>query len=77
MHILDSTSWRYYIIALILAMAYGAALAHSLHYQPKSYEFYRAGHIIQVQLDSGNELHVMLDGIVVGSRTNFCTPEQQ
>lgn len=63
------------LIAGLLVTA-TALWAHNETYQSKSYTFNRMGHVIDVQLDHGNTLEVLMDTVSVGTRTNFCTPKQ-
>jgi len=61
------------LIFLLLAAVYSLAYAHGT-YQSKSFEFHREGHIVDVRIESDNELHVFMDTVEIGTRTNFCTP---
>ena len=62
------------LIILLLVAVYSLAYAHGT-YQSKSFEFHREGHIVDVRIEGNNELHVFMDTVAIGSRTNFCTPK--
>jgi hypothetical protein len=64
-------------LILILLVVWGIAFAHNQQYQGKAYAFRSPDrdHVISVSLDGhDNELHVLLDSVEIGTRTNFCTP---
>lgn len=67
---------RIFWVILLLSVS-ALAIAHNQEYMSKSYTF-RApdeSHVIDVRLDGhGNELHVSIDQMKIGTRTNFCTP---
>ena len=64
------------LLVLILVIFTTATLAHQLgQYQSKSFEFHRQGHVVDVRIESDNDLHVFMDTVEIGSRTNFCTPK--
>jgi hypothetical protein len=62
---------RKLLLAVLLVCVYGMAYAHAL-YQSKSFTFHRDGDIVDVMLDQNNTLHVHVNTIAVGTRTNFC-----
>ena len=61
------------LIIILIFLFYGLAYAHGA-YQGKSFTFHRQGHVIDVNLDQGNTLAVVMDTVEIGTRTNFCTP---
>jgi len=64
-------------IFIVLLLVCVAAYAHNQQYQGKAYTFHspQQDHIIDVMLEGhNNELTVTLDTVVIGTRTNFCTP---
>jgi hypothetical protein len=64
------------IVGILLVSVVGVIYAHALNqYQSKSFEFHRQGHIVDVQILTDNVLHVYMDTVEIGSRTNFCTPK--
>ena len=63
------------ILFVMLLFFAGVALGHTLgQYQSKSFEVHRMGHIVDVRIETDNELHVFMDNVEIGTRTNFCTP---
>ena len=66
---------KYLIIVLVICI--GTVWAHNQQYQGKAYAFRSPDrtHVISVSLEGhNNELHVLLDSVEIGTRTNFCTP---
>lgn len=64
-------------ILIVLLLVCGVVYAHNQQYQGKAFTFYAPDrtHKIDVTLEGhNNELHVMLDNVEIGTRTNFCTP---
>ena len=67
------------LVILLLAVT-ALAVAHNQAYQGKAFTFHSPDqhHVIDVTLEGhNNELHVMLDTVEIGTRTNFCTPIQR
>ena len=64
-------------VFLIALIVFGIAVAHNQQYQGKAFTFHSPdqAHVIDVTLEGhNNELHVMIDTVEIGTRTNFCTP---
>jgi cytochrome b561 len=64
-------------VLIFLSVLAGWAVAHNQQYQGKAFTFHSPdqAHVIDVTLEGhNNELHVMIDTVEIGTRTNFCTP---
>ena len=68
---------KHLLLFLVIFLATGWVLAHNQQYQGKAFTFHSPdqSHVIDVTLEGhNNELHVMIDTVEIGTRTNFCTP---